>query len=305
MIDLLVIGGGPAGVAGAVQAHRSGLNTLLVERERIGGLIWNANLVENHPGLPRPMGGPEVAGLLLKHLERTGVSHKISEVTALRRSDGLFHAETSRETISAQAVLLATGSRPRPLPLEGAEEAQRERLLHYEVSRLPRLAPGSKVLIVGGGDAAFDYALTCAQWGLKSAIMIRGAEPRCLPLLMERVAAVPAIQLFTRTRPLRLSRDPGGTADIICRREGETEEFSCTGDALLAAVGRDPDAALAEGLDPLRPGCYDDGLADESLPALYLAGDAAHGRFRQMSIAAGEGVLAAMHAAARLARARG
>jgi len=300
MLDLLVIGGGPAGVAGAVQAHRSGLKTLLVERERIGGLIWNANLVENHPGLSRPMDGPAVAGLLRQHLERSGVPHEIDGVTALHCRDGLFHATAGSAIMTARSVLLATGSRPRTLPLEGAEEAHRNGLLEYEVYRLPKLDRSSSVLIIGGGDAAFDYALNCARQGARATILARGKTPRCLPLLLERVEASSAVELITGARPLRLFRDDDGRANLVCKHEGEAEDRLFTGDYLLAAVGRDPDAALAEGLAPMRPGCYDGGPDDGGIPALYLAGDAAHGRFRQMSIAAGEGVLAAMHAAARV-----
>lgn len=300
MLDLLVIGGGPAGVAGAVQAHRSGLKTLLVERERIGGLIWNANLVENHPGLPRPMDGPAVAGLLRQHLERSGVPHEITDVTALYRKDGLFHATAGPATIIARSVLLATGSRPRPLPLEGAEEAHRIGLLEYEIHRLPKLDTSSNVLIIGGGDAAFDYALNCARQGARATILARGPALRCLPLLLQRVEASSAVELITGARPLRLFRNGDGRAGLVCIRKGEAEELLFTGDHLLAAVGRDPDAELAEGLAPLRPGCYDGGPDDGAMPALYLAGDAAHGRFRQMSIAAGEGVLAAMHAPASM-----
>lgn len=300
MVDLLVIGGGPAGVAGAAQAHRSGLKTLLVERERIGGLIWNANLVENHPGLPRPMDGPAVAGLLLLHLEHTGVPHEITEITALHRRDGLFHATVGSATIAAKAVLLATGSRPRPLPLEGAKDAHQTGLLEYEVSRLPRLDGSSKVLIIGGGDAAFDYALSCARQGARATILFRGKAPQCLPLLLERVKASSAVELITGARPIRLFRDGDGRAGLVCKREGEAEERRFTGNHLLAAVGRNPNVSLAEGLDPLRPGCYDGDSDGRGRPGLYLAGDAAHGRFRQMSIAAGDGVLAAMHAAARV-----
>jgi thioredoxin reductase len=304
MIDLLVIGGGPAGVAGAVHAHRAGLETLLVERERVGGLIWNANLVENHPGLPRPMDGPAVAKLLQGHLDRNDVPRCYTEITALRREGSLFHADTGAGCIAARAVLLATGSRPRPLPLEGAEAAQRSGRLYYEVSRLPQLSGSSSVLIVGGGDAAFDYALNCARQGAQVTILIRGAKPTSLPLLVERVAAVPAIEVHTGARLLRVFQDNSGRVGLAGRREAEADKLRLTGDLILAAVGRDPDNLLARGLDPLLPDCYDDGPPGGG-PALYLAGDAAHGRFRQMSIAAGEGVLAAMHAAARLTGGRG
>jgi thioredoxin reductase (NADPH) len=305
MLDLLVIGGGPAGVAGAVQAHRSGLKTLLVERERIGGLIRNANLVENHPGLPRPLEGPAVAELLRQQLERSGVPQEAAEITALRRGGEFIHAETGALTIPARAVLLATGSRPRPLPLPGEEEVRQAGLLHYEVSHLPCLDHDSEVLIVGGGDAAFDYALNCARQGARATVLFRGDEPRCLPLLLERAAASPAIRILGSTRPLRVLCSEDGRAGLACRRDGAGGEKELAADFLLAAVGREPDAGLAEGLDPARPGCYDDGPGGGSAspPKIYLAGDAAHGRFRQMAIAAGEGMLAAMHAAARLDRA--
>jgi len=300
MLDLLVIGGGPAGVAGVVQAHRTGLETLLVEQERIGGLVWNANLVENHPGLPRPLDGPAVAGLLAAHLERSGAPFEIVTVDGLRWEEGLFHAVTARSTLAARAVLLATGSRPRVLSLPGAEEARRAGLLHHEVARLPRLERGDRVLIVGGGDAAFDYALNCARQGAKATILARGT-PCCLPLLRDRACATPAVELLTDVETLGIE-PAANRVHLTCRpRGGETADKTFTGRYLLAAVGRDPDISLAGGVESLRPGCYDSGSA----PALYLAGDAAHGRFRQISIAAGEGVLAAMHAARRIAPAKG
>jgi len=303
MIDLLVIGGGPAGVAGAVHAHRAGLETLLVERERVGGLIWNANLVENHPGLPRPMPGAEVAALLEGHLDRNGVPRRYAEVTALTREGHWFHARIGNDLMAARAVLLASGSHPKPLPLPGAEEAEQAGLLHYEVSRLPRLGRSATVLILGGGDAAFDYALNCARQGARATIVMRGETPAALPLLVERAAAQPLVGVVTGAHPESVFQDHSGRVGLSCRMPGDGEERQLAADMLLAAVGRDPDASLARGLDPLLPGCYDEGPADG--PAIYLAGDAAHGRFRQMSIAAGEGVLAAMHAAARLARHRG
>ena len=302
MLDLLVIGGGPAGVTGAVQAHRSGLKTLLLEKEWIGGLIRTANLVENYPGMPRPMDGHTVAGLLESHLERSGVPYRIAAVIALRQEGGLFHAETCSEGISARSVLLATGSRPKPLALEDTAEAERIGLMYYEVHRLPQLTAADRILIVGGGDAAFDYALNVARQGARATILVRGPEPQCLPLLHERVADSPAVDLITKTQVLKVACDGPDHVRLTCRQDEAADDLTFTGEYLLAAVGREPDSRLAETLDPLRPGCYDSGSGKDgrSRPLLYLAGDAAHGRFRQMSIAAGDGMLAAMEAAAAL-----
>ena len=107
--DVIVIGAGPAGIAAAIQLRRFGLDPLLLERDRLGGLLVNANLVENYPGFPEGIRGAELVKLFEAQLRRVGVSISVEEATALDYSDG-FLIQTPRRRLTARIVVIASGT---------------------------------------------------------------------------------------------------------------------------------------------------------------------------------------------------
>jgi thioredoxin reductase (NADPH) len=282
-----VIGCGPAGIAAAVQLKRYGLDPLVFEKNLPGGLLKNANLVENYPGFPQGISGLELVRRMAAQLERVGVEVTNEEVTCLDCSaQAPFEIRTPGGVYLASHVVAATGTRPRPfLSFDLPPEVQ-ERVF-YEVYPLLR-ETGRQVVIIGAGDAAFDYALNLAGRGNQVTILNRTRQVGCLPLLWERASASDKIRYFDRTAITGVALDrPGGPLLVHCGEDGRAWDLMA--DSVLFAIGREPEmSCFSENLLSQRAALERAGL-------LFFAGDVQNGLFRQTAIAAGDGLRAAMH----------
>jgi thioredoxin reductase (NADPH) len=264
--DCIVIGGGPAGMIAAIQIKRAGLKIALFECGQLGGLLRNANRVENYLGLPDKSGEE-----LIHEFENHFFKHKIDliqeEVISVEKSEDVFNVQTSDNMYASKTVIVATGTVPKKLGIEG-EEALAGTKLFYDVADFSSVS-GKDIVIVGSGDAAFDYALHLHRKGNNPIILMRH-EPQCLPLLWERIEKE-KIPVFTNTIPSLLKSNE--RIEVIT--DGETFET----DFILVAVGRDPRY-------PPLPAKGTDGL--------YFVGDVGSGRYRHIHIATGDAVRAAM-----------
>lgn len=258
MLPILVVGAGPAGVAAAVQLRRLGLPVRLWDRAgRAGGLVAEAWRVENHPLLP-PTPGPAVAGRIAAHLERYDIPVEALELRALRRAEAGWIADSEGASLAASEVVLAWGTEEIPLMLpSGVAVASR--------SARTLLAAGapSRALVVGGGEAAFDQALTLADAGVDVLIAVRD-RVRARGLLAAAVTAHPHITLRAGVQVI----GEGGLLSDGTVVEGP----------IVVAVGRRARAC---------PGVLvgQDGLT--------VIGDAARGSLGQMGAAVGDGLMAA------------
>jgi thioredoxin reductase (NADPH) len=279
-----VVGGGPGGISASIQLVRYGVRPLLFEKTRLGGLLRDANLVENYPGFPGGVAGPDLAELFKRQLGESGVEPIREEVVGLEPSTGGFHLRTTGGEYRTGSVVIASGTRPRKWdgPQPPPELANR---VYSEVYPL-RDEKDRHVVVIGAGDAAFDYALNLARAN-DVTILNRGSRVRCLPLLEQRASREPRIVYRSETSPTEITA-AGDRLLLKCTARGETIEA----DYVLLAVGREPNLdfisreALAKGKQPWG--------------SLYLVGDVIGGRNRQTAIAAGDGIRAAMEVAMRL-----
>jgi thioredoxin reductase (NADPH) len=285
--DLLVVGAGPAGVAAAAQAARLGLQTRIVDRSgRAGGLVANGFLVENYPGIEEPLPGEELAARLVKHLARFDLAVEQLEARDLVNDDGVWIVTMDRAEIAARAVVLAVGTRPRPLGAPG--EAQARGRVFYEVRALLAAMPRpSRVVVVGGGEASLDYALTLAARGAAVTLLVRGAALKARGRLAESVAGKPAIEIRPEARVERIVPADGAIAVEVAYPDGAR---FLSADAMLVAVGR------TSALTPLFPSCGHGrprGREIEVSPDLFVCGDARCDALGQIGIAVGDGLEAA------------
>ena len=292
--DAGVIGAGPAGVAAAVQLARHGVTTVVYEGGSTGGLLRTAWRVENFPGFPGGISGPDLAALLDEQLRASAAELVREEVVSLDREDELLVVRTGGRDVRFRAVIVASGTRPREVTdLEIPPDA-RDRVFR-EVDEL-RGVRGAHVAVVGGGDAAFDYALGLSEEN-DVTIMVRGNCTRCLPLLAARARARERVTVRTRTRITAVAGGSGGPLRLTSLShggDGGSAREDLHVDYLVLAVGREPDDGfLSEGLRR-------DATALEARRELLFAGDVRSGIFRQASIAAGQGTHAAMKVAAML-----
>ena len=295
--EVVIVGAGPAGVAAAVQLKRCGLEATLYERGRVGGLLWNANLLENYPGFPAGITGPDLAARLEEHLGRHGVAVRFDEVTAASFDGDAFRLECAGSTVQCRVLVVASGTRPRKFPTPPAPPDKSNGRVLYDVYPVAGVS-GKRVVVVGAGDAAFDYALNL---GRRNDVLIlgRSAGPRCIPILEERAAAAPRIEYRPNADVLRVDVDGGPGVSVTYAGPDGPEAIRA--DYVLLAIGREPEVGfLPESLmeDAGRGG----GLEAEG--RLYFVGDVRNGDLRQAAIAAGDGVRAALEIYKRMKEAR-
>ncbi len=298
-VDLAVIGAGPAGLAAAVQATRQGLAVALLEADRPGGLLHHADLVENYLGVGW-IAGHELAARLVAQAARSGVRAVRAAVERIAlQAGGRYRLELAAgPAVEARGVVVATGTRPADPGLPGAAEQGGTRWFRGVPELLASWSgePG-RAVVVGGGDIAFDGAVSLRRRGWDVTVLVRGTAPRALGLLSRRLDGLGvAVSLDSAVSRVVAA---GDALRLEGARGGEPAAWHA--DRVLAAVGREP--ALPPIVD-LRGGagaapCASPAEAS-TLPRLWLAGDVARGRDRQASIAAGDGVAAAMAAAREL-----
>ncbi len=277
--EVVIIGAGPAGLTAAIQLRRYGIPFVLLEKERVGGLLWNANLVENYPGFPAGVSGPKLAQLIEKQARRIGVpfvKECVLRVAISGNKKNTYTINANKNKHTTNHIIIASGTKPRPAPIPIPAECIGR--VYSDVWPLLRES-GKQVVIVGAGDAAFDYALNLTKNRNSVTILNRGRDVKCLGLLWERARANPAVA-YRAECPVS-GVEAGGTAGRL-RVRCEAGE-SLEADALLFAIGRVPqvDFLSAE-------------LLAQAHPGLHFVGDVKNGLYRQAAIAAGDGLRAAM-----------
>jgi len=289
-----IIGAGPAGLAAAIQLKRYGIDPIIFERALIGGLLHNANLVENYPGFPGGISGPELVRCFIEQARSIGIDVIFETVTLLEEAGSQFRVTTPSRVCLSRIVVIATGTRPCTFSDFEILAPLQERVF-YEAFPLLGIE-GKRIAIVGAGDAAFDYALNLAKRN-QVVILNRGEQQKCLPILWERSQAVSRISYHARTTVSRLSETASGEIAIKCA--APTGSLDLYVDYLIGAIGREQE------LDFVATQLLERTHELEMRGTLYRIGDVKNGIFRQMSIAVGDGVLAAMQIYRQLEETRG
>jgi thioredoxin reductase len=281
--EVIIIGGGPAGIATAIQLERSGVDALVIEKDQIGGLLKNANLVENYPGFPEGISGLELIKKIEKQLLKLNISICLEEVNNLEYSyeEDKFLIFTEKTTYFSKFLVIASGTKPKPYPhpISGSIKSK----IHYEWYSL-RHEENKEIIVIGGGDLAFDQAINLAKKN-NVTIVNRSVNTKCLPLLFERVKNNERTRYFSEIQELKISPHQHKIR-ISCVQQSKNIEFLC--DHILIAIGRLPNRDfISEKLEVKF-------LELSNLSKLFMIGDVKNNHFRQVSIATGEGIKIAM-----------
>jgi len=288
---IAIIGAGPAGAAAAVQLRRMGRDPLVFERGRPGGLLRSANLVENYPGFPDGIAGRELAELIGKHLERFRVRIINEEVAGMDYRGGRFVLKHHSGVCMAGRVILSAGTVPRDD--HGIEVSGRAADLIFHSPESIR--EGTDTVIIGAGDAAFDYALNLAPRN-RVLILGRSDKPRALKVLVERAEENQRIDYFSNAGVSDIESENG---ELFLRLKDPCGlQFPEPFDAGAGNKVRADNALFATGRSPAT-GFLSDKLLElsrrlENEGKLFFAGDIRGGRCRQAAVAAGDGLRAAM-----------
>ena len=280
--DVLVAGAGPAGCAAALQCSRLGLQVVLADAAgRAGGLVAEARLVENIPLLEGPLPGRELATRLRNTMTGWSLSPIPAGITRISRKKNLFHSQADGSTVISMAVILATGT----VPVEYSLAGDHPPLLRSFVD-LPDELHGLALAVIGGGEAAFDYALHAAELGCDVEMLVRSDSHRAGGKLPAIATAHPNVRISYDTVPVAALTSTGGITLEVDSPSGRlTREYA----AVLAAVGRESRLPEVPGRFAQLYPCS----VETTLPGLYLAGDAALGGLGQAGSAMGQGLTAA------------
>jgi len=292
---VIIIGGGPAGLTAGLYAARAGLKSLLVEQGVFGGQIVNAQLVENYPGFPEGISGPELGEFMRRQATKYGLETLITEVTGVRIGNA-YEVSTSEGNIQTAAIIIAAGAEYRKLDVAG-EERLSGRGVSYCATCDGFFFRDREVAVVGGGDTAITDALELAQHCRKVYIIHRRDELRATKALQEKAFSQPKIELVWNTVVHEIVGDRMlRSLQLRNVKTGQSSDLEV--DGIFVAVGIEPNNQVFSQLVTLDEMGFiiTDELMRTSAPGIFAAGDIRHNSFRQVITAAGDGAAAAMSA---------
>lgn len=295
MVDIIVIGGGPAGLTAALYAARAGKTVQVVEREATGGQIALSPLVENYPAIPA-MAGADFAFQLTEQVEKLGVEIIYGEATAVEPVLMGFAVTVDGEVKAAKAVVLATGAAHRHLGLEGEEDLVGMGVSYCAVCD-GAFYGGRDVAVVGGGDTALQDALFLANSCHHVTLIHRRDEFRGEQRLVEQVEKRENISILYSHVVEKLVAENGELSAIVVKdlKSGESTTMALAG--LFAAVGQAPQSAPFAQLVATQGGYYDAGEdCCSSTEGVFVAGDGRIKTVRQLTTAVGDGAVAGLAA---------
>ncbi len=297
MTDIIVVGGGPAGLTAAIYALRASKSVTVIEKDAFGGQITHSPKVENIPGFEE-ITGIEFAERLVDQALAQGAEMEAAEVTAIRRqAGGTFLAVTEDGTFEGRAVILATGARHRLLGLADEESYVGNGVSFCAVCD-GAYYRGRDVAVIGGGNSALQEALLLADLCQKVTVVQNLAFLTGEEKLAEQLRARPNVEILYSTLAAKYLGTPAdGITGLVVRSESG-EERTIPADGVFVAVGLEPqNAPFADwiALDARGYADSDEGCATVT-PGIFVAGDCRSKRIRQVTTAAADGAVAALAA---------
>jgi thioredoxin reductase (NADPH) len=295
--ELIIIGGGPAGYTAALYAARANLRPLVIEGFNWGGQLMITSDVENYPGYPDGVMGPEMMAEFRRQAERFGADFITDDVTRVDLAERPFGMWVEKEEYRAKTVVVATGASARWLGIDGERQFQ-GRGVSACATCDGAFFKEKELIVVGGGDTAMEEAAFLTRYASKVTVVHRRDEFRASPIMLDRARANPKIAFVTNAVVEDII---GGTSvEGVVLRDPRTDETSeLRADGVFVAIGHDPNTALfLDQLDHEETGYLvtKPGTTETNIPGVFAAGDVQDHTYRQAVTAAGSGCMAALDA---------
>ncbi|WP_263383118.1 thioredoxin-disulfide reductase [Granulicella arctica] len=299
--DTVILGSGCSGLTAAIYAGRSNLKPLVLEGHEPGGQLSITTLVENFPGWPEGIQGPELIENMKKQATRFGAELRMAHLSSIDLTKHPFELNTGKEIIHTRTLIIASGASARWLNLP-SEQA----LIGYGVSSCATcdgfFASGKEIAVIGGGDSAMEEALFLTRFASKVTIINRTERFRSSPIMLERAMAHPNIKFVSNTTVEEvLGVEEKDVKGLRLKNRASGEEYVLPVSFMFLGIGHIPNAHAFKGLVDLDEDGYiltqqdvHCTLDGKIIPGVYACGDIQDRRYRQAITAAGSGCMAAL-----------
>jgi thioredoxin reductase (NADPH) len=292
--DVIIIGGGAAGLAAAIYSVRAMLKTLVIERQAMGGQILYTGEIENYPGFPEPISGPDLAILYEKQATRFGAEFEYDTITSLDVSGPIKRLIGEEATYTSKTVIITSGGEHNKLEVPGEDEFS-GRGVSYCATCDGNFFKGMDVTVVGGGDAAMDEGTYLTRMANSVTVVHRREELRASKILQERAFANPKMS-FVWNSAIKEIKGNGDVNSIVLEnlKTGEVTEQDTAG--VFVYIGFHPINDFMVGSVELDPAGHviTDIQMRTNVPGVFAAGDVRAFSERQLANAVGDGVAAAL-----------
>lgn len=294
----IIIGTGPAGLTAAIYLARASLNPLVIEGEQPGGQLTTTTEIENFPGFPEGIQGPDLMDAMRKQAERFGAEFRSGRVAAVdlsSRSPFTLTLENG-EQLTAETVIVSTGASAKYLGIPGEQDN-----IGRGVSTCATcdgfFFRGKKIIVVGGGDSAMEEAGFLTRFATEVTVVHRREELRASKIMQERVQQNEKVKWALGCVPVAVETSPEGVVKGLRVRQQDQNEKLIEADGIFVAIGHTPNTGFLAGQVKLDEHGYvvvKPGTTLSSVPGVFACGDVQDTKYRQAITAAGSGCMAAM-----------
>lgn len=294
--DVIIIGGGPAGMTAAIYASRAGLKVAMLEREAPGGKLIKTFEIQNYPSI-KEMNGADLAYQMFEHSTHFGAEYLYGDVVKIEDGEVKKVISSDGNTYTAHTILIATGTKERLLNIPNEKELTGKGVSYCAVCD-GAFFKNQVVTVIGGGNSALEESLYLSQFASQVNIVIRRDVFRAEPIIQAKIEQEPKINIIKKHIPVEIIEKDGKVGAIVLEDVDTKERMTVETKAVFPYIGADPNTEFAAGLGITNEQGYilvDDHM-ETKVKGIYAAGDCIDKVLRQVITACGDGAIAAQSA---------
>ena len=296
--DVVIVGGGPAGLTAGLYASRALMKTRMVEKLSPGGQVLTTDWVDNYPGFPEGVSGFDLIDQMRQQAERFGLEIVSGEVVSLEQDGDYFRVNLAEGAVLCRALIIASGAQPHKLGIPGELELT-GRGVSYCATCDGAFYRDAEVAVVGGGDTAVEEALFLTRFAAKVHLFHRRDELRATGILREKITSEPKVEIHWSSAPTRIQANEQGQVGSLAYKDIKTgTEHEMPLEGVFMFVGQRPITAYLKGFVELDEAGFVQTNAEmaTSRPGVWAAGDVRTKKLRQIATAVGDGAIAGFQA---------